>query len=87
LSGVGNTVGGVVNTATSTVGNVAGTATNTLGQTTGTVGRTLNGLQISQSLNGSAAATSTLSAAGRDVKVDKGATFRLQVTEAPQAQE
>lgn len=83
LGGVGSTVGGVVNTTTSTVGQVAGTATNTVGstvgQTTGTLGRTVNGLQISQSASGSAASSSTISAQGKDVKIEKGATFNLRL--------
>ena len=83
LGGVGSTVGGVVNTTTSTVGQVAGTATNTVGntvgQTTGTLGRTVNGLQISQSASGSASSSSTISAQGKDVKIDKGATFNLRL--------
>lgn len=83
LGGVGSTVGGVVNTTTSTVGQVAGTATNTIGstvgQTTGTLGRTVNGLQISQSASGSASSSSTISAQGKDVKIEKGATFNLRL--------
>jgi hypothetical protein len=83
LGGVGSTVGGVVNTTTSTVGQVAGTATNTVGstvgQTTGTLGRTVNGLQISQSASGSANSSSTISAQGKNVKIEKGATFNLRL--------
>ena len=83
LGGVGSTVGGVVNTTTSTVGQVAETATNTVGNTvghtTGTLGRTVNGLQISQSTSGSASSSSTISAQGKDVKIDKGATFNLRL--------
>lgn len=79
LGGVGSTVGSVVNTTTQTVGNVAGTATNTLGQTTGTVTRTVSGLQISSSAGGSASSSSTISAQGKDVRIDKGATFQLRV--------
>lgn len=79
LGGVGSTVGSVVNTTTQTVGGVAGTATNTLGQTTGTVTRTVNGLQISSAASGSASSSSTISAQGKDVRIDKGATFQLRV--------
>ena len=83
LGGVGSTVGGVVNTTTSTVGQVAGTATNTVGNTvghtTGTLGRTVNGLQISQSASGTASSSSTISARGKDVKIEKGATFNLRL--------
>ena len=83
LGGVGSTVGSVVNTTTSTVGQVAGTATSavgsTVGQTTGTLGRTVNGLQISQSASGSASSSSMISAQGKDVKIEKGATFNLRL--------
>lgn len=83
LGGVGSTVGGVVNTTTSTVGQVAGTATSTVGstvgQTTNTLGRTVNGLQISQSASGSASSSSTISSQGKDVKIEKGATFQMRL--------
>jgi hypothetical protein len=72
-------VGSVVNTTTQTVGNVAGTATNTVGQTAGSAVRTVNGLQISSAASGSASSSSTLSAQGKDVHIDKGATFQLRV--------
>lgn len=79
LGGVGSTVGGVVNTATSTVGGVAGTATNTVGGATNTLGRTVNGLQISQSASGSANSSSSISAQGKDVRIEKGASFNLRL--------
>lgn len=79
LGGVGSTVGGVVNTATQTVGGVTSTAGNAIGGTTGLVGRTVNGLQISQSASGSASSSSTISAAGKNVQLEKGTTFNLSV--------
>ena len=82
LGGVTNTVGGVVNTTTSTAGNITNTVGNTVGSTTGTVGRTVNGLQISNSTTGSAQAGTTLSAADRNVRVEKGATVQLQLNSA-----
>ena len=87
LGGVGSTVGGLVNTTTSTVGSVAGTATNTVHGTTGTVGRTVNGLQISQSASGSASSSSNISAHGKDVRVEKGATFNLRLDGSARNQE
>jgi hypothetical protein len=87
LGGVGSTVGSVVNTTTSTVGSVAGTATNTLHGTTNTVGRTVNGLQISQSASGSANSSSSISAQGKDVRVEKGATFNLRLDGSARVQE
>ena len=87
LGGVAPAVGGLVNTTTSTVGNVAGTAVSTVGGTAGTVGRTVNGLQISQSASGSANGSSSISARGKDVKVEKGATFQLRLDGTSQVQE
>lgn len=84
LGGVGSTAGSVLNTTTQTVGNVAGTAANTLGQTTGSVTRTVNGLQISSSAAGSASTSSTISAQGKNVQIDKGALFQLRVGESAQ---
>ncbi len=93
LGGVTNTVGGVTNTATSTVGGVAGAATDTVGgvtntagetvgATTGAVGGTIRGLTISQSADASASGSSTLSLTGGNLKLDKGTTFNLAVSES-----
>ena len=79
LSTAGSTIGSTVNTATQTVGSTVGTATGVAGQTVGTVGRTVNGLQITNSMSGSAASSSTLSAQGKNVRVEKGTTFNLRV--------
>lgn len=87
LGGVTSTAGSVVNTTTSTVGNVAGSAVNTVGGTAGTVGRTVNGLQISQSASGSANSSSTISAKGKDVRIEKGASFHLRLDGAVDGQE
>ena len=94
LGGAGSTLGGVVNTTASAVGNVAGTAVNTVGQTTGTVvnsagnlGNTVKGLQISQAASGSAQSTSTISAQGKDVRIEKGASFQLRLNSSVQNQE
>lgn len=77
LGGVGNTVGGVVNTATNTVGGVANTATGAVGSTTSTGFRTLNGITVSNSA--SASGSSTLSAAGKDLRLEKGVIFNMNV--------
>lgn len=79
LSTAGNTVGSVVNTTTQTVGSTAGTVAGVAGQTVGTVGRTVNGLQISNTLAGSATSASTVSAQGKNVRLEKGTTFNLLV--------
>ncbi len=82
LGGVTNTVGGVVNTTTNTVGGVTNTATNTVGGTTQTLGRTLNGIQISQSSNASANGSATLSTQNKNLRIEKGVTFQLKLTES-----
>ena len=92
LNGVGNTVGGAVNTTTSTVGNVAGTTTNAIGSTVGTTTNTagnltgsLKGLQITQSTSASAEGGSTLSLNSGNLRVESGATFNLLVSSSTSA--
>jgi hypothetical protein len=82
LGGVGNTVGGVVNTTTQTVGGVTNTAGQTLGNTTQAVGGTLRGIQISQSGSASANGGSTLSLNDGNLRLDKGTTFNLTLSES-----
>lgn len=96
LGGVGSTAGGVVNTttqtlgtATRTVGNVADTAvgstTSALGSTTSTVGSAtsnIRGLSISQSADASASGGSTLSLSKGNLKLEKGATFYMNVSQS-----
>jgi len=82
LGGVGNAVGGVVNTTTQTVGGVTNTAGQTLGNTTQAVGGTLRGIQISQSGGASASGGSTLSLNGGNLRLDKGTTFNLSLSES-----
>lgn len=82
LGGATGTVGGVLNTTTNTVGNVANTATGTVGGTTRTLGRTINGIQITQSASASAEGSSTLSAENKNLRLQKGTHFRLQLNES-----
>lgn len=82
LGGVTNTVGGVANTTTQTVGGVTNTAGQTLGSTTQAVGGTLRGIQISQSTDASASGGSTLSLNGGNLRLDKGTTFNLSLSES-----
>ncbi|HTK25119.1 MAG TPA: hypothetical protein VL327_01050 [Pyrinomonadaceae bacterium] len=82
LGGVGNTVGGVVNSTTQTVGSVTNTVGQTVGNTTQTVGGTLRGIQISQSTDASASGGSTLSLNGGNLRLDKGTTFNLSLSES-----
>lgn len=92
LGGVGNAVGGVTGTAgailggtTQTVGSVTGSAANTVGSTAGVV-RTINGIQITSSASGSAQSGSTLSAANRNIRLEKGTTLGLQLNSSTTVQ-
>ncbi len=92
LGGVGNAVGGAVNTTTSTVGNVAGTTTNavgsTVGATTSTAGNltgSLKGLHITQSTSASAEGGSTLSLNTGNLRLESGATFNLLINSSTNA--
>lgn len=80
LGGATSTVGGVLNTTTSTVGNVAGTATNTVAGTTQQLGGTLRGIQLSSSSSASASGSTTLSTQSNNLRLEKGVTFNLLVT-------
>lgn len=82
LGGVTQTVGGVVNTTTSTVGGVTNTVGSTVGSTAGSVVNTASGIQISNSTSASAQSGSTLTAAGRNIRLEKGATVQLQLNAA-----
>lgn len=75
LGGVTNTVGGVVNSTAETVGGV----TNSVGQT---VGGTLRGIQISQSASATAEGSSILSLQGGNLRLEKGTTFNLRLSES-----
>jgi hypothetical protein len=81
LGGVTNTVGGVVNTTTNAVGGVTNTAGQTIGGTTQSLGQTLNGVRLSQSTNASANGSTTLSSTNKNLRIEKGVTFQLRVTE------
>lgn len=92
LGGVGNTVGGVVNATTSTVvdvakttGQVVGATATTVGRATGIVSSNIRGLQISQSADASASGGSTLTLSGGNLKLEKGTTFNLNVSESASA--
>jgi len=92
LGGVGNTVGGGVNTTTSTVGSVAGSTTgavgSTVGATTSTVRNTtgsLKGLQITQSSSASAEGGSTLSLSGGNLRLESGTTFIVLLSNSASA--
>jgi hypothetical protein len=92
----GGLLGGVVNSTTSTVGNVVGgttaavgstvdSTTNVVGNTTTGVGRSLGGIQISQSSNTSLEGSSVLSLQGGNLRLEKGTTFNLMLTQSASA--
>ncbi|HUF04634.1 MAG TPA: hypothetical protein VMM38_10725 [Aridibacter sp.] len=78
LGGATGTVGGLLNTTTSTVGGV----TNTVGSAGGSVLRTVNGIRISQSSGASADGSTTLSAEGKNLRLNKGTRFMLQTDQS-----
>jgi hypothetical protein len=75
---VGNTVGGVTGAA----GDAIGSTTETVGGAARGVGDTLGRIQITQSAGLSADAGTTLSLAGGNLRLEKGTTFRLTLTES-----
>jgi hypothetical protein len=85
LGGVGNTVGGVLNTTTTTAGNVVGTTVGTTSRTAGNLTGSLSGLQISESGSASAEGGSTLSLSGRNLRLESGTTFNLAVSNSTSA--
>jgi hypothetical protein len=79
IGGVKNTVGSVVNTTTKTAGKVA----NKVGKTvTGTTETALNNIQISQSADASVNGGATLSLPNKNLRLDKGVIFNLNVSES-----
>lgn len=82
LGGTTQAVGGVLKTTTQTVGGVTNTAGQTVGGATSTVGSTIKGLQISQTASGSANSSTTLSSADKNLKIEKGANFRIQLNKS-----
>lgn len=75
---VGNTVGGVTGAA----GDVVGSTTDTVGGVTQGVGSTLGQIQVTQSADASAEGSSTLSLRGGNLRLDKGTSFRLTLSES-----
>ncbi len=82
LGGVTQTVGGVLNTTTPAVGGVTSATADTVGRTSGALGSTLSGIQITQSSNATAEGNSTLSVTGGNLRLEKGTSLKLSLTEA-----
>lgn len=96
LGGTTGVVGGVMNTTTSTVGNVVGSTAATAGSSVNSttqaiggassgLGRTLSRVQISESSTTSAEGGSTLSLRGENLKLEKGTTFNLLISQSSSA--
>ena len=88
----GGLVGGVVNSTTSTVGSATSAVGSTVNSTTNAVGGTATGLnrslgaiQISQSSSTSVEGGSTLTLQGGNLRLEKGTTFNLVLTQSASA--
>ena len=82
LGGATGAVGGVLNSTAGTVGGVTNTVGSTARGTAGTLVRTVDGIQIMQSGSASAGGTSTLSMENKNLRLNKGTRFQLQLNES-----
>ncbi len=85
LGGVTSTVGGVVNTSTSAVGSTVNATTNAAGGTTSGLSQSLGRIQINQSSTTSAEGGAVLSLQGQNLRLEKGTTFNLMLTQSTNA--
>ena len=72
VGGVANTGGGLLNTTTQTVGGVTNTVGQTVSNAGGSVFSTVDGIAVSNTVSGSVRSGSTLSAANKNIKLEKG---------------
>jgi len=93
VGGVTNSAGGVVNTTSTATSEVLGSTAAAVGSAvngstsasrgaTSAVGRSLGRIQISESADASASGGSVLSLRGENIRVEKGTTFILVLTQA-----
>ena len=82
LGGVTSTVGNVVGATTSAVGATVDSTTGVVGNTTAGLGRSLGGIQISESSDTSVQGSSVLSLQGGNLRLEKGTTFNLLLTQS-----
>ena len=93
VGGVTNSVGGVVNATSTATSDVLGStatavdsavngSTSVAGGATSAVGRSLGRIQISESADASASGGSVLSLRGENLRVEKGTTFIVVLTQA-----
>ena len=92
LGGVGSavnsttaTVGSVVGSTTSAVSTTVDSTTSAVGNTTTGVGRSLGGIQVSQSSSTSVEGSSVLSLQGGNLRLEKGTSFNLVLTQSASA--
>jgi len=85
VSSATSTVGDVAAGATSAVGSTVNSTTNAVGSTATGVGRSLRGIQISESSNSSVESGSVLSLQGGNLRLEKGTTFNLVLTQSANA--
>ena len=85
LGGVTSTVGGVVNTSTTALGSTVNATTNAAGGTTSGLGQSLGRIQINQSSSTSAEGGAVLSLQGQNLRLEKGTTFNLMLTQSTNA--
>lgn len=71
-------VGGVVDSTTRAAGDTVGGATRTAGSAVGRLGR----IRVTESLDASISGGSTLSLAGGDLRLEKGTTFNLTLSQS-----
>ena len=77
VAGAGNTVGSVAGSAVNTVGGVTNSAGAAVGGAAQSLNRSISGIQISQTVGAAANGSTTLSAADKNLKLEKGLTFNL----------
>lgn len=93
VGGVTDSVGGVVNATSRTTGDVLGSSAATVGsvvndstsaggRATSAVGRSLGRIQVSESADATASGGSVLSLRGENLRVEKGTTFTLVLTQS-----
>lgn len=92
VGGVTNSVGGVVNTTTNVLGNTTAavgstvnSTVNAAGSTTSSVGNSLAGIRITESADASASSGSVLSLHGKNLRLEKGTTLLLELTQSASA--
>lgn len=89
VGGITNTVASAVNSSTGTIVGATTSTTNSVvtatGNTTSAVSRSLPQIQLSESSSTSAEGSSVLSLNGENLRLEKGTTFNLVISQSAQA--